>query len=268
MYPSGFSVRKIKDGYVLCAIDEAFAGRDPVGETCYYTVKMRSYLWYIRYALYLMIMILQRIALFCMTRYKVYGTIDAIEAQLRTTDSIGITNCSPFYVMSGTDMTSAKKMITTLRNYAEVVPEQYVAAIGQILGIPVDGKMVKMAAYSINGNNYVKLRDVAAAMNGSEKQFNVTWNEEKKAIGMISQKAYKAVGKELLATLQTAKHVTASENKASIYLDNKKVALKAYNIGGNTYFKLRDLGKTLDFNVGWDAETKTVTLNTSKGYDM
>ncbi|MGO4119405.1 hypothetical protein ACEQ6C_40435, partial [Rhizobium ruizarguesonis] len=37
----------------------------------------------------------------------------------------------------------------------------------------VNGKTISFEAYNINGNNYFKLRDFAAAVNGTEKQFEV-----------------------------------------------------------------------------------------------
>ena len=40
----------------------------------------------------------------------------------------------------------------------------------------------------------------------------------------------------------------------------------AYNIGGNNYFKLRDLGQALGFNVTWDDATRTVSILTDQDY--
>lgn len=50
--------------------------------------------------------------------------------------------------------------------------------------IYVDGTKVNGAAYMINNNNYFKLRDVAAMVNGSTKQFEVSWNETNKRIDL------------------------------------------------------------------------------------
>ena len=46
--------------------------------------------------------------------------------------------------------------------------------------IYVDGTKVNGAAYMINSNNYFKLRDIAAMVNGSAKQFEVSWNQNEK----------------------------------------------------------------------------------------
>ena len=42
--------------------------------------------------------------------------------------------------------------------------------------------------------------------------------------------------------------------------------LTAYNISDNNYFKLRNLGKQLNFGVDWDGSTQSISIDTSKGY--
>ena len=43
--------------------------------------------------------------------------------------------------------------------------------------------------------------------------------------------------------------------------------LTGYNINGNNYFKLRDLGQLFDFNVSWDGELNSIIINTAESYD-
>ncbi|MEG0798795.1 MAG: WG repeat-containing protein, partial [Acidaminococcaceae bacterium] len=51
-----------------------------------------------------------------------------------------------------------------------------VTAISSAQKVTVNGKDVAFDAYNINGNNYFKLRDLAFALSGSEKQFDVGWD--------------------------------------------------------------------------------------------
>ena len=51
--------------------------------------------------------------------------------------------------------------------------------------IVVDGKEVQMEAYVINGNNYVKLRDI-----GEQVGFNVYWDSDTKCVQVESEKPY------------------------------------------------------------------------------
>lgn len=53
---------------------------------------------------------------------------------------------------------------------------------------------------------------------------------------------------------------------SSILVDGKPVAFQAYTIGGSHYFKLREVGKAMDFGVIWDASTNSIRIDTSAGY--
>ncbi|MFI3313205.1 MAG: hypothetical protein R3Y62_04895, partial [Eubacteriales bacterium] len=103
----------------------------------------------------------------------------------------------------------------------------------------VDGAEVAFDAYKINDNNYFKLRDIAAVLSGSVKEFAVTWNEDDYAISLISGQDYTAVGGELTPGDGSAKDYTPAE--ATLFVDGAEVSLTAYEIQGNNYFKLRDL---------------------------
>ena len=128
----------------------------------------------------------------------------------------------------------------------------------------INGVKTSFDAYYIDGNNYFKLRDVAQALRGSRKQFEVSWDSAAGAINMISNKAYTTVGGEMNAG--DGKTKTGTVNTAPIYLNGKAITLSAYNIGGNNYFKLRDIGKTFDFDVSWDGARNTIVVDTAKSY--
>ncbi|MCI8537053.1 MAG: hypothetical protein HFF18_00095 [Oscillospiraceae bacterium] len=54
---------------------------------------------------------------------------------------------------------------------------------------------------------------------------------------------------------------------ASVVLVNGvNTAFDACNIGGNNYFKLRDLGSAFSFGVDWDGAANTVLIDPGKGY--
>jgi len=130
--------------------------------------------------------------------------------------------------------------------------------------VVVNDMLFSFDAYTINGNNYFKLRDIATVLNFTSKQFEVTWDNINKLINLVSGAAYTAVGGELLAGDGTSK--TATPNISAIYKDGAEVSLTAYTINGNNYFKLRDLGQALDFGVSWDGTTNTISIDTTTGY--
>ena len=46
--------------------------------------------------------------------------------------------------------------------------------------------------------------------------------------------------------------IMAEPTWQNIYVDGQQVSMTAYNIAGNNYVKLRDIGQQVGFNVYWD----------------
>ncbi|MFF2886021.1 hypothetical protein [Paenibacillus sp. NPDC057967] len=131
--------------------------------------------------------------------------------------------------------------------------------------VVVNGKEVVFEAYNINGNNYFKLRDLAMALNGSEKSFAVDWDSKANAISLKSATKYTPVGNEL-ALSESSTPQKAAETSSTIFLDGKEVTFVAYKINGNNYFKLRDVAQAFNIGVNWIQETKTIGIDTSADY--
>lgn len=144
------------------------------------------------------------------------------------------------------------------------VPPAAAAAAPTSSTVLVNGEKKAFDAYSIDGNNYFKLRDLAFVLSGTDKQFQVGWDGEANAISLTSGEAYTSVGGEMEG--KSAGKQPAKPTSSKILLDGKEVSLTAYEIGGNNYFKLRDIGQTFDFGVGWDDASRTITIDTSVGY--
>ena len=60
--------------------------------------------------------------------------------------------------------------------------------------------------------------------------------------------------------------ITAERSTNRIYVDGQEVHLTAYNINGNNYVMLRDVGRAVDFNVYWDSDAKCVQVESKKPY--
>ena len=128
-----------------------------------------------------------------------------------------------------------------------------------------DAHTVRPAVYKIEGANYFKLRDVAMLLNGSEKQFAVDYDDAAKAVSITSGKPYRAIGGELTGTAAETGSAVPSNNV--IRIDGVPVTLTVYKLDGANYFQLRDLGRALDFHVGYDDEAKMVFISGAKGYE-
>ena len=130
--------------------------------------------------------------------------------------------------------------------------------------VQVNGENVVFDAYNINGNNYFKLRDLAFVLSGTEAQFEVGWDGASNAIILTSGQPYTQLGGEMQS--RGTGNRTATVTRSRIYLDGLEVQFSAYNIDGNNYFKLRDIGATFDFGVVWDGARNTIVIDTNIGY--
>jgi hypothetical protein len=127
--------------------------------------------------------------------------------------------------------------------------------------VRIDGQPVAFRAFNIEGSNYFMLRDVAFALNGTARQFEVDWDGILNAIILTTSSPYTAVGGEMATGGDVA--TEALPSTSSIIINDRFVNLRAYNIGGNNFFMLRDLGTALGFGVDWDAATSTVLISTN-----
>ncbi len=128
--------------------------------------------------------------------------------------------------------------------------------------LEIDGKAAAAAAYNISGNNYFKLRDLAYLLNGSKAQFSVGYNSATNAVTITTGKAYVKNGGELAAVGSGTKNAVKSAQ--TIYINGSRTnSLTAYNIDGNNYFKLRDLGDALGFAVSYDSGRRTMLVATA-----
>lgn len=130
--------------------------------------------------------------------------------------------------------------------------------------ILVNGNSAIFDSYNINGSNYLKLRDLAFVMSGTEKQFEVGYDRVNNVISLTSSIPYTTVGGEMISI--TTSNKIAIQTSANIYLDGQPILLTAYNIDGSNYFKLRDIGETLNFNVDWDKTKNIIIIDTTKSY--
>jgi hypothetical protein len=130
----------------------------------------------------------------------------------------------------------------------------------------VNGQIQEFQAYEINDYNYFKLRDIAQIITGTGKQFEVSWDGERNAISIDTGHPYTSQGGEL-AIEDNPEPQTGMAIHSTIYLDGQEISLVAYEIDNYNYFKLRDLGKTLNFAVNWDQASGSISIDTSAGYE-
>ncbi|MDE6107915.1 MAG: hypothetical protein K2F83_04480 [Oscillospiraceae bacterium] len=136
--------------------------------------------------------------------------------------------------------------------------------------VNLDGRKVEFQMYALkdadgNPTNYVKVRDLALALNGTKAQFAVGWDG---AVNLESGKAYAPNGSENKTPYSGEQTYTVPVNPTNVNgsaSDLQAIVLTDKDGGAYTYYKLRDLGKALGFNVDWSAE-KGVFIETGKPY--
>ena len=65
---------------------------------------------------------------------------------------------------------------------------------------------------------------------------------------------------------QAADYLTAKPTTQTFYVDGQQVQFEAYQIHGNNFVKLRDIGKAVDFGVTYDAVTNSVYIGSTQHY--
>ncbi|MCR4935550.1 MAG: tyrosine-protein phosphatase [Oscillospiraceae bacterium] len=127
--------------------------------------------------------------------------------------------------------------------------------------LSVDGIARTVEMYNIDGYNYFKLRDLAMLLTDSPARFSVDWDAETNAVLVFTGAAYSPVGGEL--EQGEDRSATAVRSPQTIWIDGQaRSDLLVYNLGGNNFFQLRNLGEALGFEVDYDAETNTALIRT------
>lgn len=145
--------------------------------------------------------------------------------------------------------------------------EKTANAIPSFSSINVNENSYKCPAYIINDATFIKVRDIAYMLNGTEKQFNVSYSSHYDSI-MINNyfhPSYKLVGTEF-ATVD-GKIKTATLSTQAFHSTYNPITPLAYIIDESNYVMLRDIAKIVDFGLVYDDKTNTIAINTRTNYD-
>ena len=123
--------------------------------------------------------------------------------------------------------------------------------------ITLNGNEVTIYGYNINGENYFKLRDLAAVLKDTDNKFAVEYKDNK--ITLTKGADYTVLDTDQKAVKADAK---AELTNDKVFLADKELDLKAYKLDGSNFYRLKDLGENLGFGVAYDEKTNTVLLTT------
>ena len=122
----------------------------------------------------------------------------------------------------------------------------------------VDGARIYPTGYNIADNNYFKLRDI-----GTLVGFGVEWNGETQTVEISTERTAPSTSGIKDEAVSGA---SAKVTDQKITIDGKQASMTAYQISGNNYVKLQDIGKQIDFGVSYDAATESVRIDTDALY--
>lgn len=162
------------------------------------------------------------------------------------------------------DNNEALKSATVHYNGGTVTPAKPAAAMPTNDKLTVNGKLADPTVYKIGDSNYFKIRDVAALLDGTEKQFSVGYDNALKSVTATTGQGYAKQDSDLMGA-PTGGNQTATPSNDTIYVNGQKIDAAVYKIDGSNYFKLRDLGKALNFSVDWSRDAGMM-IDTSKPY--
>ena len=133
-----------------------------------------------------------------------------------------------------------------------------VDAVKNTKKVTLDGEEVMVGAYDVEGYNYLKLRDIAAILNGKKCQFSVGYDEPTKLITVELAKGYEKVEGDL-AEIKDEK-AKAIIRVIKILVNGEEKEVKTALINENNYMQLRDLGALVGLGVKYDAKNKVIML--------
>lgn len=122
----------------------------------------------------------------------------------------------------------------------------------------VNDARVYPTGYNIADNNYFKLRDI-----GTLVGFGVEWNGETQTVEISTARTTPST-EGISDTAASGAVAKISDQKITV--DGVQVNMTAYQIDGNNYVKLRDIGKQVNFGVGYDNATASVRIDTDAPY--
>lgn len=142
--------------------------------------------------------------------------------------------------------------------------------------VRINGKTQVLGVCQAENNNYIRIRDIAMLLNGTEKSFDFG---EYNSI-LVTSTPYTPTGVEYKPSPLSSGQMCAKTNfdflpmtpKEYQYLLDHPTAYDmtphadAYNFNNTNFVKLRDIAKELDFYVGWDAASGAILIDTARGY--
>lgn len=127
--------------------------------------------------------------------------------------------------------------------------------------VSYNGKQGNFVMCNFNGYNYIKLRDFASFFINTKKEFDVTWDNTKKVVSIVTNKKYSSQPEVSFFDQKNTVVSKYTKSNASLQFDGTLITLESYNIEGNNYYKMRDLADYLQVNIEWVNDAKSIIMS-------
>ena len=123
------------------------------------------------------------------------------------------------------------------------------------------GQPVTLYTYLLNGENYVRLHDLAWYCSAGSSAFSARWSGADSAVYLTTGGIYISGGTEnLVHTPGAIPSSLIQPDPYTLYVDGEPVSVRSYTINGYGYYNLRELCAALGMSVEWDASLRTIVL--------
>lgn len=133
--------------------------------------------------------------------------------------------------------------------------EGYTYATPHTASVSMNGSQLSLHAYLADGNNYVRLRDFAAILNGTGSQFGLEYID-----GVVSINNGAAYDEGMSDDFTATATVFTQLRQPVLTVDGVGYTIDSYLIDGLNYMKIRDLADAIGCGIEWDSATGQVVL--------
>ncbi len=142
---------------------------------------------------------------------------------------------------------------------------EYVTVYPSLEQVQVDGEEKDLKIYTIKGENFFKLRDVAALLNGTDAQFSVEYLPDVMTVSLEKGESYDTIPGDLEKPEEDKKD--ALHHPQLLVVDGEEAGVDSYQIENANYYRMYDLGELLNFGVAYN-EADHILMISSTDVDL
>lgn len=129
----------------------------------------------------------------------------------------------------------------------------------------VNGEKKDVVSYRIGNEDYFSIFDIAKLVQDTPMCFDVKYHPQTKSYTIVLGTT-PSEERDLIDKIVENPTATETTQLLSVFCDLELVFPKSYEIEGNHYFSINDIGRIINFNVEYSEDGKSVYINTDALY--